>query len=61
MVGEHRLSLNYGSTEKPTNYRAKDMVQRREREEDSLPPFLLLTSDAWFSLELILEIKGMCL
>ena len=32
-----------------------------EREEDTLPPFLLVTSDGWFSLELILEIKGICL
>ena len=37
------------------------ILYREEREEDTLPPFLLVTSDGWFSLELILEIKGMCL
>ena len=56
MVGEHRLTLNSGSTEKSRNCRVKDIVQRRERRRH-FPPFLLVTSDGLFSLELILEKK----
>ena len=57
-TGSHPLNLEVQRNPETAESR---ILYREEREEATLPPVLPGTSDLWFSMELILEIKGRCL